>query len=315
MEFLLQILVLLVDDISGHVNVLFAFVSDWSDVLSAGGITAFATMAITYFDIPAKTLSTARRWHGSIKERYDNINNLTVLVEAHTSWKTPPAFSQIAENRKKLSTLIPKCRSVYGSAMDRAQRNTLLKTTVDLCLKEIKIWAYAQYYAGVMTLDDVHTLGFLLPGEAGGHHGRAKATDVLAEVKVSIISADVIRVVIDQAVGENSALTAHGWPHGVRHALIVIISAADGVTEILRRQTTRLYNNIYMPKGSHGKQFVIKASFLRHIDDEPRFGPQPTFSMPLTTEDLVSVINRQHQEKYEANLREIERQREETVDN
>jgi hypothetical protein len=43
-----------------------------------------------------------------------------------------------------------------------------------------------------------------------------------------------------------------------------------------------------MPDDSHGKQFFIKASFLHHIDDAPRFIPQPTFSMPLTTEDLAA---------------------------
>jgi hypothetical protein len=29
----------------------------------------------------------------------------------------------------------------------------------------------------------VYLLGFLLPGEAGGHHSRTEATDVTAEVK------------------------------------------------------------------------------------------------------------------------------------
>jgi hypothetical protein len=41
-----------------------------------------------------------------------------------------------------------------------------------------------------------------------------------------------------------------------------------------------------MPSGSRGKLFIIRAAFLRHVDDKPRFGPEPTFFMPLTTEDL-----------------------------
>jgi hypothetical protein len=96
----------------------------------------------------------------------------------------------------------------------------------------------------------------------------------------------------------------------VRHALIVI-TASDGVTEVHRQITTRLHNDIRMPDGSHGKQFIAKASFLRHVDDEPRFGNQPTFSMPLTTEDLAAALDHQHHEDYEAHVREVERQRQE----
>jgi hypothetical protein len=48
-----------------------------------------------------------------------------------------------------------------------------------------------------------------------------------------------------------------------------------------------------------GRQFIIKASFLKHVNDEPRFGNEPTFSMPLTTEDLAATLDRQHHEEYE----------------
>jgi hypothetical protein len=185
-----------------------------------------------------------------------------------------------------------------------------LKSTVGLCLLRVKIWAYAAYAAGELTADEVHLLGFLLPGETGGHHARAEATDVVAEVKVTVINADFIRVVIDQSAGENAAQVAHGWPAGVRNAMIVI-TAADGKTEVYRQLTTRLHNDIRMPEGSHGKQFIIKAAFLKHVNDEPRFGNEPTFSMPLTTEDLVAALDKQHHEEFEAQSQEVERQRQE----
>jgi hypothetical protein len=74
--------------------------------------------------------------------------------------------------------------------------------------------------------------------------------------------------------------------------------ADDGKTEIFRQMTTRLHTNIQMPERSHGKIFIIKASFLQHINDKPRFGNEPTFSMPLTTADLVAAINsRNHTER------------------
>jgi hypothetical protein len=161
-----------------------------------------------------------------------------------------------------------------------------------------------------MTADDVHLLGFLLPGETGGYHDRTEATDVTAEVKVKVVNEDFIRAVVDQSAGENAAQVVHGWPAGVKNALIVITSA-DRKTEVYRQVTSRLHNDIRMPDGSHGKQFIIKAAFLKHVDDEPRFGNEPTFSMPLTTEDLAAALDRQHHEEFEAQIREVERQRQE----
>ncbi|MDR0757198.1 MAG: hypothetical protein LBF85_05055 [Tannerella sp.] len=177
------------------------------------------------------------------------------------------------------------------SPADRAERNSLFTTMVGLCLTEVKVWAYTKFYAGVMTANDVHSLGFLLPGEAGGRRHRKMPTDVLAEVKVSVPGVDFIRVTIDHAVGENAARVAHGWPQGVRNALIVIISA-DGKTEICRKYTTRLHNSITMPGSTRGKLFIIKAAFLKHINDNPVFGPEATFSMPLTTEDIAASLER-----------------------
>jgi hypothetical protein len=76
-------------------------------------------------------------------------------------------------------------------------------------------------------------------------------------------------VVIDRSAGENAAQVVHGWPSGVKHALIVI-TAVDGRKEVYRQLTTRLHNDIRMPDGSHGKQFILKAAFLKHVDDKPR---------------------------------------------
>ena len=37
----------------------------------------------------------------------------------------------------------------------------------------------------------------------------------------------------------------------------------------------------------------------------------PTFSMPLTTEDLAATLDRLHHEDFEVQMREVERQRQE----
>jgi hypothetical protein len=291
----------LADAVSGPLSLLFASVADVMSVLVAGGAVSLAFAGgISWAEIPAELLAIARRWHGSIDEQFGNVDNLVVIIQAHTTWGTPPSFAQIVTNRTQLATLIPKCRSGAGSANDRAHRNTLLKNSVDLCLTSVKLWAYGQYNTNpsVFTIDDLHSLGFLLPGEASGRRSRSEATGVAAEVKVTVLSADMIRAVIDQASNDNAALVAHGWPDGVRQALIVI-TAADGATEVCRKSTSHLHNDIRMPEGSHGKAFTIKAAFLKHPDDEPVFGPQPTFTMPYSTEDLIKSPDSPRPEKPE----------------
>ncbi|MDR3196529.1 MAG: hypothetical protein LBU34_01565, partial [Planctomycetaceae bacterium] len=235
----------------------FPFISDgglfWT--IGSGFAVAFALGMALSGTITDGVLAAVRRWHGSIDEQFGNIDNLVKLIEQHPTWSIPTTLlAQVSDNREQLQLLINKCRSTAGSAADREQRNSLLKSTVGLCLLQVRVWAYSEYTAGVMTADDVHLLGFLLPGEIGGHHDHSEATDITPEVKVKVINEDFIRVVIDQSAGENAGQVRHGWPHGVRNALIVI-TADDGKTEVHRQFTTRLHNDIRMPEGSHGKQF------------------------------------------------------------
>jgi hypothetical protein len=242
--------------------------------------------------IPEGILADIRKWRGGIDDKFSNIYNLVnILTEHKTDWEVPEQLLEnLTENRRMLQYLISLCKSTAGSTNDRGRRNTLLNSTVQMCLLQAKVWAYQAYVSGTITLDNVHSMGFLMPGETGGRHKRAKATDVLAEVKVKVINEDFVRVTVDCSEGKNAAMSSGGWPKGVNTALIVI-TAADGVNEVCRLMTDRLNNDINMPKGSHGRQFIIKASFLRHVGDNPRFGNEQTFSMPLTTEDLIADRN------------------------
>jgi hypothetical protein len=313
MSNLVEILILLVNTIFDHANLFLTSFSGsiFMPEVGNGVALALAFGALAYGVIPEGVLASIRKWHGSIDEQFGNIDNIVNLVNEHPQWMMPPdLLAQLTGNHNQLQTLINKCRTNAASTADRTLRNSLLKSTVGLCLLQVRIWAYGQFSSGILTADDVHLLGFLLPGESGGRHDRTEATDITAEVKVSVVNEDFIRVVIDQSAGENAAQVAHGWPESVHNALIVV-TAADGKTEILRQMTTRLHNDVRMPAGSHGKQFIIKASFLKHINDEPRFGNEPTFSMPLTTEDLAATLDRQHHEEFEAQVQEVERQRQE----
>jgi hypothetical protein len=310
MNNLLEILILAVSTVFDHVNLFLASPPDFLSGAGGGAIFALALGAVAHSAIAEGVLANIRQWHGGIDDQFSNIDNLVnVATEHQPAWAMPPdLLAELTANRHQLQALINKCRTTAASTADRVHRNTLLKSTVGLCLLQVKLWAYGQYAAGALTADDVHLLGFLLPGESGGHHGRTEATDITAEVKVKVINEDFIRVVIDQSAGENAAQVVHGWPTGIRLALIVI-TAADGKTEVIRHTTTHLHNDVRMPEGSHGKQFIVKAAFLKHTDDEPRFGNEPTFSMPLTTEDLAAALDRQHHEDFEAQIRETERHR------
>jgi hypothetical protein len=251
-----------------------------------------------YSDITEALLATIKRWHGSIDEQFSCIDNVVNVILKNASGIRPPEFQDLVNYRDRLQTLINHCHTTSASAADRQERNSVLKAAVGLCLLEIRVWAYSMYTQKMLTADDVHTLGFLLPGEHGGHHSKSEPTDAIPEVKVSVLNEDFIRVVVDQSAGENAGPVKHGWPVGVRHVMIVII-AVDGMTEIYRLTSTHLHNDIEMPAGSHGKQFIVKAAFLRHVDDKPKFGNEPTFSMPLTTEDLAAALNKQQQENSE----------------
>ncbi|MDR1258347.1 MAG: hypothetical protein LBK65_03565 [Tannerellaceae bacterium] len=311
MNSLIEIFASLAGILFEHVGAFFSLFSDSGLLPSAGGgvTLALALGATGHGNISEGVLADIRKWHGSINDQYGRIDNILIQSESQTSWSLPMTMAaELTNNRDRLQTLISRCRSSQSSKTEREMRNALLRSTVGYCLMDVKVWAHGEFTAGLMTAEDVHLLGFLLPGETGGYHRKVEATDAVAQVKVKVITADIIRVVIDHSSGENAGPVAHGWPPGVRHALIVIISD-DGKTEIYRQPTTRLHNDIRMPDGSHGKQFMIKASFLKHLNDEPRFGAEPTFSMPLTTEELAALHDRQHHEEFEAQIREVERQR------
>jgi hypothetical protein len=179
---------------------------------------------------------------------------------------------------------------------------------VHYCLHDVRSWVWEQYRLGILTATDVHSLGFYLPGEVGGNHDRVEPTRILPAVKVKVLNADWARVVIDQAAAENAAQVVHGWPDGVRYALIELISTETG-EEICHLLTTRLHNDIALPKDSHGKQFLVRAAFLVHPGDAPKFNEGSTFSMPLTTRDLIDSIKNYHSEELDAKDAEIERLR------
>ncbi|MDR1681258.1 MAG: hypothetical protein LBS12_05700 [Prevotellaceae bacterium] len=292
--------------------VTFLFQLETELLFGLGSGVTIAVILVASGPITEILLAYTRRWHGSIDEQFANIDNLVNLIVANQpTWVIPAdLLAEIKAFRDELRTLIVFCRTPAASPLDRSHRNVALKQAVGLCLTQIKLWAYGQYAAGVLTEENIHALGFLLPGENGGNHERVEATNVKAEVKVTVLNEDAIRVVIDQSAGENAALVQHGWPHGVKNAIIVIY-ASDGTTEVVRQLTTRLHTDIYMPRESRGKQFAIKAAFLRHVNDTPLFGSQPTFSMPLNTVDLLAILDRQHHEEFEERVRAVEQHRQE----
>jgi hypothetical protein len=281
-------------------------------VIGSGLAVAFAALPSSYGGIQEVFLERAKKWHGSIADRFANIDHMytVAVVDIHQSWDLPADIkTKLTECVLLLRILFPKCKSKDCSPKDRAERDTWLKTGVELCVGPIKLWVFGMYAQGSITLDEVHRMGFLLPGENAGRRVRAVATDVLAVATTRIVSADIVRVVIDQADAKNAAQVVHGWPKGVNHALIVIKN--EHKKEVYREITSKLHTDIKMPEGSHGKLFYVEASFLKHMNDEPRFGPEPSFTMPYKTEDVVDLLQKQNEEEVEQHRLDVERLEEE----
>jgi hypothetical protein len=256
-------------------------------------------------------LAEVRQWHGTIAQQCANVDHFIKTVEAHKEWELDSrSLTELRGYRDEVVLLTRKCDNGEASPKDHRDRNAALKTAVGYCLLQMKLWAYNLYNEGLMTKEDLHGLRFLLPGETSGHHESGDdVEETKAEVKVTVINEDMIKVVVNQSTGENESQVARGWPHGIKHALIVIYSSTG--EEVLRYTTTRMRNDIPMPKDSRGQQFVIKAAFLRHLNDEPVFGNQPTFSIPINTVDLLAAIDHHHHQQFEEHVREVELHRQE----
>jgi hypothetical protein len=284
----------------------------WHRVNRANGkaetILAGIFLAITTGDGEASEGYHAfiRGWHGSIHARFACVDNFLQKVQDHPAWPCPPALIQrVIVLRDKLVKLIPLCEST-GSSMDlRAERDEALDEAVKLCRGAGQSWAHEMFAEAVMTAKDVHSLGFLLLGEAGGTRERGEPTKELALTKVEVRNADFVEVVVDQSAGENAAQVTHGWPPGVKQILIVI-KDIDGKTELFRQMSKHQHNQFEMPAGSHGKRFIATAAFLKHVDDKPQFGNEEIFAMPVTVSDLMADHERVEHDNL-ANLDEIER--------
>jgi hypothetical protein len=212
-------------------------------------------------------------------------------------------------NRDQLQELISACRSPEATARKRTDRNSLLRTTVFICRFNVKIWAYGRFEEGVMNADDVHSLGFLLPGENGGRHPRKKPTGATPHIVAQALSPEKVRIVLYTLREKDEAMATHGWPEGVRQALLVI-KTADGKEEVFRGITGRRHTNIEIP-GRHGQQFLVAAAYLRHLDDTPVFGHDQTFSLPYMTSDIGLSIKQKHEEEkaaWERKIEELERE-------
>jgi hypothetical protein len=101
-----------------------------------GVALALAVGVLAYGAVSEGILAGIRKWHGSIDEQCGNIDNIVILVNEHQPlWRMPPdLLMQLTDNHNQLQTLINKCRTNAASTADRTLRNSLLKSTVGLCL-------------------------------------------------------------------------------------------------------------------------------------------------------------------------------------
>jgi hypothetical protein len=252
-------------------------------------IFAFAVVVLSRSKVPESVWEAVKKWRrGTVNEQYGNLTNVAGTLDSHElGWSVPaPMLAKLKGYRTKLQPLMDKCNARKASKLETAQRKSLLKEAVNYCLYDVEHWACGVCRDGEITREELHDLAFVLKEERGGYRARLEPTDVVPEVKVRVVDADIVEVVVDQASNENAGPVRNGWPKGVRYVRI-IVTADDGKTEILRHDSVTLRNRLRMPDGSHGKLFLLKAAFLKHLDDVPAFSAEPSFTMPFTTEDLA----------------------------
>jgi hypothetical protein len=291
--YLLELLFSIVCQAFDQAGELFTFLTGWWEVIGGGGAACLAagdfSVNLDPADKPTEgTLATARQWHGSRRQKLSNARNLLAVLAAHKSWAySAEVVGKISSTVERAGVLMDKCDSNQASGTDREELKQLMKQLTALCTKQMKFWALNLYGTGEMTLQELHSLGYLVPGERSGPRKRAKESVALGVPRPVVVDADHVSVTVDHAFGENAGQVASGWPGDAKYVLIVI-RAADGKTEVFRTISSHLHNTIRMPEGSRGKLFLVRAAFLMHPDDDPKFGIEPTFSMPLTTGDLAA---------------------------
>jgi hypothetical protein len=293
-------------------------VTFFSDSPEWGGLVTFAILSPVVpvgHDVPEGLLSIVRRWHGGKGDKVANVNQMAgVLDEYSAKWGIPGDMRTfILVDVVELNRVFTLCKGENSSLKLRKERDRLITHCVNYSLGYIRFWAIGQYADGFITVENIHSLCFLLPGETAGGRKLAPPTDAMPETKIRVFNEDGIMFIIDQAKDKNAGEVHHGWPPGVRHALILIYEE-DGVTEVYREITTHLHNRIEMPAGSHGKVFLAKAAFLKHMNDAPHFGTEVTFAMPTTTQDLLEILHNQHQEDAEQHRKDVEAMEKEMKD-
>jgi hypothetical protein len=107
-----------------------------------GFCTAFALPVTSgsLADVAPELLAHIKRWHGSIADRFANIANVADLLKMHgDDWEVPTAMNTGMSNSKNQSqSLINLIDGGRGSAVDRTNRNELLRTAVKYCLHDVK---------------------------------------------------------------------------------------------------------------------------------------------------------------------------------
>jgi hypothetical protein len=227
-----------------------------------------------------------KNWHGSMDAQFTNIENMfSVLKSLQSTWKAPKKMMVVLEEKvPELDKIIKKCRGRNAGLVDFDMRRSLIKELVHFSLETVRYVVFGAYAMKEITIHDVHRMGFMLMSESGGARTRSKPNKVQAEAKVLVEDYSNINVVVDKSAHEEAGPATEGWPKGA-NAVKIVITDTHG-KEVLQMMSSRLHTQIRMPEGSRGKQFVLRAAFLRHLDDDPVYSSEVTFTMPLMIRDI-----------------------------
>jgi hypothetical protein len=231
--------------------------------------------------------TVVKNWHGSLDAQFTNIENLYSGLQAlQPTWGVPmQLMTVLADKVPLLEKAVMKCRERNAGPVDFDIRRSLTKELVDFSLDTARNIVFGAYGQKEITIHDVHRLGFMLMSESGGAHGRAIPNKVQAEAKVQVMDYSNINLVVDKASHEDAGPVTEGWPEGAK-TVKVLISDIHG-KEVLQLMSAHLHTQIHLPDWVRGKQLVLRAAFLKHVDDEPVYSNEVTFTMPLMIRDIT----------------------------
>jgi hypothetical protein len=228
-------------------------------------------------------------WHKSITEKMHCLTNLdNKLTLDGEYWGMDPA---VLTQNHALYVQIEPYYTLYLSGDARNSElvifRRLLGEDVEYALDVVKPDAIGRCGVGAMDISDLNSLGFLMPNQGKGRHERSGENEIVPETNAKVTAIDTVMVTVDNALDKHGNRTKGSKPKGVKQILIVL-QDEKGV-EIFNKMFTKTQVYIDIDQKYRGEIILVRAAFLKHVDDTPHFGEPVAVSMPKDIADILQA--------------------------